>query len=73
VRPAVLLIVLGIALMAFGLLFPNFGKTLYPAGTEFSFSEMGTGGPFINEISIYAGAAITALGVLLAAIRLVRQ
>jgi hypothetical protein len=72
-RLAVLLIVLGIALIAFGILFPNFGKTIYPAGTTFSFSQMGTGGPFVNEISIYAGAAITALGVVLATIRLVRR
>ncbi len=72
-RLAGLLIVLGIALMAFGILFPNFGKTLYPAGTEFSFSEMGTGGQFINEISICAGAAFTVLGAWWAAIRLVRR
>jgi hypothetical protein len=71
-RLAVLLIILGIALMALGFLFPNFGKTLYPAGTTFSFSE-DPGGPFINEISIYAGAAITAFGVLFAAIRLMRR
>jgi hypothetical protein len=72
-RLAVVLIVLGIALIAFGILFPNLGKTLYPAGTEFSFSEMGTGGPFINEISIYAGAATTVLGAWWAAICLVRR
>ena len=72
-RLAVLLIGLGLALLAFGILFPNFGKTLYPAGTTFSFSQTGTGGPFVNEISIYAGAAITALGVLLAALRYARR
>ena len=73
VRLAVLLIVLGIALVAFGILFPNFGRAIYPAGTTFSFSQVRTGAPFVNEISICAGAAITALGVLLATTRLVRR
>jgi hypothetical protein len=73
VRLAVLLIVLGIALVAFGILFPNFGKTIYPAGTTFPLSQTHTRGPFVNEISIYAGAGITALGVLLATIRLLRR
>ena len=72
-RLAVLLIVLGIALVAFGILCPGCGRTIYPAGTTFEFSQMGTSGPTVSEISVYAGAAITALGVLLAAVRLVRR
>ena len=73
VRLAVLLIVLGITLIAFGILFPDFGKTIYPAGTTFPLSQTGKRGPFVSEISTYAGAAITALGVLLATIRLLRR
>jgi hypothetical protein len=71
VRLAALLIILGIALIAFGILNPNFGKTLYPAGTQFSFDR--ATGPSLSVITIYAGAAITALGALLVAVRLVRR
>ena len=70
-RLAALLITLGIALMAFGILNPNFGMTLYPAGTQFSFDR--PTGPSVSEVIIYAGAAITALGALLVAVRLVRR
>jgi hypothetical protein len=50
-RLAVLLMVLGIAVIAFGMLFPDFGKTIYPAGTTFSFSEMGKGGLCVIDAS----------------------
>lgn len=59
-RLAALLITLGIALMAFGILNPNLRMTLYPAGTEFSFDR--PTGPPVSEITIYAGAAITRSG-----------
>ena len=72
-RLAALLIVLGIALIAFGMLNPNVGKTLYPAGTTFSTFETGPPGPTVSAVIVYAGAAITALGVLLVTVRLVRR